>query len=131
MIRRAGCTSSHVENGREAVESIRRSLAGEAPAIDLVLMDVHMPGLDGLQAACEVRRLRDDPGAMTADRPCPPLIAVTANAFAEDRRMCMEAGMDDYLSKPFSWSEFDAVLARWLPHRAQSGNLPERKDHAA
>ncbi len=131
MIRRAGCTSSHVENGRDAVDAIRKSLTGAAPAIDLVLMDVHMPGLDGLQAAREVRLLREDPEVTASGMHCPPLIAVTANAFAEDRRMCMDAGMDDYLSKPFSWSEFDALLARWLPQRAQSDVTSERNDHAA
>lgn len=126
MIRRAGCTSSHVVDGREAVEAIERSLSGSGPAIDLVLMDVHMPGVDGLQAAREVRKLREDATMKVAPgRSCPPLIAVTANAFAEDRRMCVEAGMDDYLSKPFSWSEFDALLARWLPQHAPSEPLPE------
>ena len=136
MIRRAGCTSSHVENGQQAVDAIKQSLAGTGPAIDLVLMDVHMPGVDGLQAAREVRKLREDATTTIApNRACPPLIAVTANAFAEDRRMCVEAGMDDYLSKPFSWSEFDALLARWLPQHAQSEAsaeaLAESKPRAA
>ena len=129
MIRRAGCTSRHVENGRDAVDAIRRSLTGEDPPIDLVLMDVHMPDLDGLQAAREVRRLRDDPEVLEGGRVIPPLVACTANAFAEDRRMCLEAGMDDYLTKPFTWSDFETLLARWLPQ--DDGTRDARENDAA
>ncbi len=131
MVRRAGCTSVHVDNGRNAVDAIRRSLTGQDPPIDLVLMDVHMPGLDGLQAAREVRNLRDDPAIIKAGRTIPPLVAVTANAFAEDRRLCREAGMDDYLSKPFSWSDFETLLARWLPGTIAPSIDDDREDHAA
>lgn len=117
MVRRAGCTATLVETGRAAVAAVRYSLEGKGPAIDLVLMDVHMPDLDGIAAAREIRRLSDQSrGRSATGRSCPPLIAITANAFAEDRRSCLAAGMDDYLAKPFTWPEFKAVLARWIPH---------------
>ncbi len=114
MIRRAGCACLLVENGRAAVEAIQLSLEGDSPAIDLVLMDVHMPDYDGLEAARDVRQLRDLYASRQRSAACPPLIAVTAGAFPEDRRACLNAGFDDYLAKPFSWAEFEAVLARWL-----------------
>jgi CheY-like chemotaxis protein len=128
MIRRAGCTSLLVENGRAAVDAIQRSMSGKGPAIDVVLMDVHMPDLDGLDAVREVRRLASE---TCEDQICPPLIAVTANAFPEDRKMCLEAGFDDYLAKPFSWSEFHAILARWLPQAQGAAPRPALEEDAA
>ena len=131
MIRRAGFTSLLVENGRAAVEAIQRSMRGNGPAIDIVLMDVHMPGLDGLDAAREVRRLSEQMRRRPEVKVCPPLIAVTANAYPEDRKMCLEAGFDDYLAKPFSWSEFHAILARWLPQAQSARPRPALKSDAA
>lgn len=127
MVRRAGCASLLVEDGRAAVEALEHCLNGTGPAIDLVLMDVHMPVLDGLQAAREVRRFCARLPGSDRGRSCPPLIAVTASAFPEDRKKCLEAGMNDYLSKPFSWLEFQALLARWLPQAetAACPGLPE------
>ena len=76
-------------------------------------MDVQMPELDGLSATTEVRRLfadRGDDGGLTGR---PPIVALTANAFAEDRQACLNAGMDDYLAKPFERSDLAALLERW------------------
>ena len=84
-------------NGREALELCRRVRP------DLVLMDVRMPGMDGLEAA-RIHRAR---GGRT------PVIALTANAFEEDRRACMEAGMDDFLTKPLDPDRLRAAVARW------------------
>jgi two-component system, sensor histidine kinase and response regulator len=78
---------------------------------DLVLMDVQMPRLDGLAAT---RRLRAQPEG----RPL-PVIALTANAFGEDQRACIEAGMDDFLAKPVDPERLFALVLRWLdraPH---------------
>ncbi len=73
---------------------------------DLILMDVQMPELDGLEAT---RILR----ARTAWRPC-PILAMTANAFEEDRRHCLDAGMDDHIPKPIDPSHLYSVLLKWL-----------------
>ena len=83
-------------------------LSGAEASVDLVLMDVHMPVLDGLEALRAIRAL------YAGDkRKCPPIVAVTANAFEEDRRQCLDAGMDDYLAKPFDREDLDRVLERW------------------
>lgn len=132
MIHRAGCKSMLASTGKAAVDAARASLGGTGPTIDLILMDVHLPDLDGLAAARQIRRLSDELascGQLTMRRP--PLIAITANAFAEDRRACLEAGMDDYLAKPFSWIEFQALLVRWLSDGRRNGKGSERNVRAA
>jgi len=129
MVRRAGCTSVLVETGRAAVEAVRKSVEGSGPHFDLVLMDVHMPDLDGLQAVREIRAFCNE-GGPEGGRTCPPLVAVTADAYAEHRKACFEAGMNDYLAKPFSWPEFQALLSRWLP-RSNVANLQARREDAA
>jgi CheY-like chemotaxis protein len=73
---------------------------------DLILMDMHMPRMNGLDATRAIRAL---PG-----RYRPPIIAMTANAFDDDRRKCAAAGMEDFLSKPVEPSEMYTVLLRWL-----------------
>uniref|UniRef100_Q47J04 Virulence sensor protein BvgS n=1 Tax=Dechloromonas aromatica (strain RCB) TaxID=159087 RepID=Q47J04_DECAR len=89
-----------VENGVAAVERVRER------DYDLVLMDVQMPEMDGLEAT---RRIRAMP-----QRERLPIIALTANAFAEDRQACLEAGMNDYLAKPFSPDKLFARVLHWL-----------------
>jgi CheY-like chemotaxis protein len=77
----------------------------EKESYDIILMDVQMPELDGLEATRRVRR-------MFRDGPRPWIIAMTANALAEDREICLSAGMDDYLSKPVKLEALDAALKR-------------------
>ena len=114
MLERAGCLVEHVVDGGAAVDAARRALDAPALGYDLILMDVHMPVLDGLAAAGLIKQLHAaTPGANNTG--APPIIALTANAFAEDRRRCLEAGMDDYLAKPFDRIELEAVLAKWCP----------------
>lgn len=99
LLGKRGHTVTLAANGREAVEQAR---SGD---FDLVLMDVQMPELDGLQAT---RILRADP--RTCDL---PVIGLTANAMASDREAGLEAGMNDYLSKPVNLDALTAVLQRY------------------
>ena len=110
MLEKIGCTSVVAADGEQAVALVRQSLEGTAPAFDLVLMDVHMPKLDGLEAARVMRGIEREAGGR--GRMLPPIVAVTANAFPEDRRRCLEAGLDDYLAKPFDRAELEALIAR-------------------
>jgi len=119
MIRRMGHEVVCVGNGLAALQELSRSVADRSkPGFDLVLMDVHMPEMDGLAATRHIRALAqgeagEGPGAV-------PIVALTANAFKEDRNACLEAGMDDYLPKPFAPEDLDAVLARWSKRRSSA-----------
>ena len=95
-------------NGREAVEAWKRG------GFDLILMDCHMPEMDGFQATREIRRGEGSSGKRI------PIIALTANAMAQDREECMSAGMDDHLGKPFSSPQLQEKLNRWLSPKSRS-----------
>lgn len=99
---RAGAVVTHVKDGESAVETFAASAPHE---YDVVLMDIMMPGIDGLEATRQIRSL-DREDAMTT-----PIIAVSANAFADDRRRSREAGMNAHLSKPVSAQELVEALA--------------------
>ncbi|MDZ5699159.1 PAS-domain containing protein [Chelativorans sp. M5D2P16] len=99
-----------VKNGREAVEAYRRLSPG------LILMDVSMPEMSGLEAAAEIRRI-------DGDRWRVPIIGVTAHALKGDRERCMEAGMDDYLSKPISPRALMEKIDRWAPAQDATGTM--------
>jgi len=118
MLEKAGAEVTHVRNGREAVEFVRASLGGKDIRCDIILMDLHMPVMDGFTAAGEIRALASDAAGNRFE--LPPIVALTANAFAEDRRRCLDAGMDDYLAKPFEPSELMQLLDRWV-HGAPAG----------
>jgi len=85
-------------------------------------MDVQMPEMDGLQAAKEIRR-----GAAGAAAAGAPLIAMTAHARPEDRSLCLDAGMDDYLSKPLQRRNLAAALRRWCPNEEASPSSEARE----
>jgi CheY-like chemotaxis protein len=97
-----GIVPSVAGNGQEALEIFGNE------RFDLILMDVQMPVMDGLEAT---RRIRagGKPGADTV-----PILAMTANAMAEDRAKSLEAGMNDHLSKPFNPDQLETLLHRWL-----------------
>ena len=97
FLERSGHYVSLVDNGEAAVE-----MAGKG--WDLIFMDVQMPQMDGLEAT---RRIR----ARHGDRL--PIIALTANAMPDDRRRCAEAGMSDFVSKPFEFKQLRATMRRW------------------
>ena len=111
MLEKVGCKVRHCVNGREAVEAIRRVLADLDRPYDIVLMDAHMPVLDGVGATRIIKQLYAEPDGAAAM--APPIVAVTANAFDEDRRHCLAAGMDDYLAKPFEREELHRLLEKW------------------
>ena len=103
-----GCAVAMAENGAEAVALFKEG------SFDAVFMDCQMPDMDGLTAT---RHIRAFEAARQLKRT--PIIAVTANAFAEDRTACLQAGMDDYMSKPYSEPQLVAALTQWLGDAAQ------------
>jgi PAS domain S-box-containing protein len=108
MIERCGCSVERAMNGRAAVEALRATLDNGARPYDLILMDVLMPEVDGLEATRLITQLFED-----AKQQRPPIVALTANAFSEDRQRCLDGGMDDYLAKPFEPDDLEMVLANW------------------
>ena len=103
MLEDAGVCVTLAENGQQAVELIAQSQPGR---FDAVLMDIMMPVLDGIGAAKAIRALgRPDTAAL-------PIIAMTANAFEEDRQKTRAAGMNEHLTKPIQPDQLRAVLAR-------------------
>jgi hypothetical protein len=105
LLRKAGAVAMHAENGRQALEVL-----GEGHAIDIVLMDLQMPVMDGYEALKEIRsteRWRDL-----------PIIAVTASAMVQERERCMDAGMNAVLTKPFYPAAFYAALEPWVARGA-------------
>jgi PAS domain S-box-containing protein len=111
VLRRAGFTVTVASGGQEALGA----LEAEPEGFDLVLMDMQMPGMDGLTAT---RRIRELPGR--AGRI--PIIAMTANVLPAQVQACREAGMNDHIGKPFRRAELLAALGRWLP--AEQGTVP-------
>lgn len=97
VLAREGCTVTRVANGEEALAALA------AQSFDLVFMDLRMPDADG----------RDVTRAYRARGGAAPVIALTAHAFEEDRRSCLEAGMNDHLTKPLDFEALRAVLSRW------------------
>lgn len=95
-------------NGEEALNAVRTG-TGAGP-YDCVLMDCQMPVMDGFAATAAIRREEREAGRGRVL----PIIAITANALQGDREACLAAGMDDYLSKPFSQQELAAVIGRWM-----------------
>jgi signal transduction histidine kinase/CheY-like chemotaxis protein len=104
LLEKLGCTVQIARNGVEALEA----LEGDR-TFDVIFMDVQMPEMDGFEAT---RQLRERHGAS-----CPPIIAMTANAMKGDRERCLDAGMNDYVSKPIAVASLQKAFARWRPDR--------------
>ncbi len=113
LLGKFGYTADIANNGKEAVDAIARR------EYDVVLMDVQMPVMDGLEAA----RYLNEKYSRREDRPT--LVAVTAHAMRGDRERCIEAGMDEYLSKPLRPNELFEVLAKIKPRSTTGTTSPE------
>ncbi len=120
MLQHLGYRVDAVENGRLAVEAVADRV------FDLVLMDCQMPVMDGFAATRAIREfMKEHP-----DRPPLPIVALTANAMQGDRELCINAGMNDYLTKPFSFQQLHQVIARWAPSVAPLPAPPRRAPSA-
>jgi len=110
MLEKLGCAVRIAGDGRKAVEDYER----REP--DLVLMDISMPDMDGVQATAMIRKRQNDTGRRA------PIIGVTAHALREDRQRCLDAGMDDYLPKPIKQAALEEVIARWAGDRRRAAS---------
>jgi CheY-like chemotaxis protein/HPt (histidine-containing phosphotransfer) domain-containing protein len=111
MLERLGCKAVIAEDGARAVELL------DAQPFDLVLMDCDMPVMDGFEATAEIRRKEH-----AAERPLACIVALTANALEGERERCLSAGMDDYLSKPFSAAQLNQLLEQYLDPAPSTGS---------
>ena len=112
ILEKIGLQTYTAANGKKALDVMN------SHAVDIVLMDCQMPEMDGLEATQKIRE-------MDGDKALIPIIAVTANATTQDRTRCIEAGMNDYLSKPLNRQELLEKLAQWLPLEAATSDLPD------
>jgi two-component system, sensor histidine kinase SagS len=101
MLNKMGCEVLLANHGGEALQCLA------AESVDLVLMDCNMPVMDGYETS---RRIRQNPQWLDL-----PIIALTANAMRDEREHCIQAGMNDYLAKPFRMEQLDSMLQQWLP----------------
>ena len=109
MLKRLGYSADAVANGLEALQALGRQ------HYDIVLMDVRMPDMDGLEATRIIRKRWQKNG--------PKVIAITAYALEGDREKCLDAGMDDYISKPVKLEELAGMLSRFGNHKTAPDNV--------
>jgi CheY-like chemotaxis protein len=112
-LKKLGLEADIASNGLEAISMLERA------CYDLVLMDVQMPEMDGFDAT---RHIRANPGLAPNDSV--PIIAMTANAMQGDRELCLDSGMNDYLTKPIALRGLVEVLQRWLPSEKGASGSP-------
>ena len=114
MVERLGFTTDVARNGLEALDAL------DARSYDLVLMDCHMPVMDGFAATERIRAYERERNLRT------PVVALTAGALVSDRERCLNAGMDDYVVKPIDPDALAAVLDRWAPADQPEGGTRAR-----
>lgn len=113
-----GCEVDIAENGREGVDAVKEK------EYELILMDCQMPVMNGFEATSEIRRHEEEGHTGTRI----PIIALTGNAIQGIQEQCQEAGMDDYLSKPFTITELQEKLGRWIdPMAIKEFKSPQEK----
>ncbi len=117
ILREAGFAVTGVSNGRELLEALR------AGAYDVILMDIFMPEMDGIEATRTIRTLPGSRGLL-------PIIAMTAYALESDKQSCLDAGMNDYVSKPIQKQELLETVTRWIGHSATAEEAPVRAPSA-
>lgn len=105
MVQKLGYQADLVANGKAAIDAASQSPYG------LIFMDCQMPEMDGFEACREIRRRESGTTHI-------PIVAITANAMKGDRERCLEAGMDDYVSKPFKQDDLKNVIQKWIPQEA-------------
>ncbi len=119
MLKRLGHRSTIVADGQAAVDAAVSALAGGRDKLDIILMDIHMPNLDGVGATRELKR-RFASASVQEKIPAVPIVAMTAHALAGDREYYLGEGLDDYISKPIRREELIAMLARCVPNKASA-----------
>jgi len=113
MLKSLGCDFDIVPNGQEALAAVQRG------GYDIVLMDCQMPVMDGYEATRQIRHWEQVSGQTHRL----PIVALTANALVGDADVCIEAGMDDHLAKPYTRNQLGALMARWLPPHLVEGSI--------
>ena len=108
ILKKKNYQTQTANNGEEALKCLDKG------SFDLILMDCQMPVMDGFEASRKIRERKSKYGY-------PPIIAVTANAMSEDRERCIEAGMNDYLTKPVDRYKLYTTIEEWLSYQHLSG----------
>jgi CheY-like chemotaxis protein len=104
MLDKLGLTYDIANHGGESLQKL------EQRDYDLILMDMEMPEMDGMEASVQIRARENATGKARI-----PIIAMTANALNEDRDRCLSSGMDDHMAKPVEMARLNALLRHWLP----------------
>lgn len=102
-LNKLGLATVCANNGEEGIRAVENN------DLDVILMDCQMPVMDGFEATRHIR-------ALSSDKSNVPIIAITANAMSRDKDLCLESGMNDYMSKPVNVKLLEDILMRWLPH---------------
>eukprot|EP01012_Entosiphon_sulcatum_P024302 TRINITY_DN2946_c0_g1_i1.p1 TRINITY_DN2946_c0_g1~~TRINITY_DN2946_c0_g1_i1.p1 ORF type:complete len:1038 (-),score=123.39 TRINITY_DN2946_c0_g1_i1:18-3131(-) len=111
ILTKMGCSCEAVLSGEDAVELFRSAAAaGNERRFDLILMDIQMPGMDGNEATRQIREIERVYGST----PATPIVACTAHAFSHDRQLCLAAGMNDYITKPYDVNSLHSTIAKFL-----------------
>jgi two-component system, sensor histidine kinase and response regulator len=121
MLKSLGCEFDIVPNGQEALAEVQRG------GYDIVLMDCQMPVMDGYEATRQIRQWEE----ISAQPRRLPIVALTANALVGDADVCIEAGMDAHLAKPYTRSQLGALMARWLPSQLVEGTAESSRSRPA
>lgn len=111
MLEKSGFVVHIAADGRAALELV------VTQRYQAIFMDCHMPELDGYQTTAEIRRQEGSSRHV-------PIIAMTANTMTGDRERCLEAGMDDYITKPVDRRNLNEVIARWIRHKEAASHPP-------